>query len=185
MPIRVITGVSLPTSGKLWPVPLYGQEASEWCWLACAQMAGDAPPWSANLQQCQLAQNYIPGATNCCTSKPPPAACNRGGAETTIQQIYADHPIGFEPAPVARPPDETQLLTWLAEGPVQVFWSTPDQAHVALIVGVKPIGAGKYQYIVNDPWPVGSGQVRLLTFDQIEPTIPSSYDWSWDYVWHC
>jgi len=185
MPIRVASGIALPTAGSTWPVPLNAQEASEWCWLACAQMAGNTPPRSAQLQQCQLAQSYVPGAADCCTSKPPPAACNRGGAKTVIQQLFSDHALGFVPVAFEGSPDETQLLAWLAQGPVQVFWSTPDQAHVALIVGATLIGKGAYQYVVNDPWPIGSGQVRSLTFDQLQPTIPSSYDWSWDYVWHC
>jgi hypothetical protein len=185
MALTVATGIPLSTAGTVWPVPAYGQDASEWCWLACAQMAGDTPPRSVRLQQCQLAQTYIPGAVDCCTTKPPPDACNDGGSQPTIQQVYADNPLGFIPAPVTGQPAEPDLVTWLARGPVQVFWTTPDQAHVALIVAVHPLPGGKYQYTVNDPWPVGSGQVRLLTYDQLLPTILSSYDWSWQCVWHC
>lgn len=185
MPIRVATGLALPTLGKLWPVPLYGQAASEWCWLACAQMAGDTPPRSARLQQCQLAQAYISGATGCCASPVPPDACNGGGSESAIGQIYTQNALGFEPTPTAGQPAEDSLVDLLGKGPVQVFWTTPDQAHVALIVGVKPVPRGGYLYTVNDPWPVGSGQVRSLLYGQLIPTIPSSYDWSWQCVWHC
>lgn len=185
MTIRVTAGIPLPPAGKMWPVPLYRQEASEWCWLACAQMAGDMPPRSARLQQCQLAQTYIPGASGCCGTSPPPDNCNGGGSAEVIQQIYSSNPLGFDPTPVNGQPSEPDLIAWLDKGPIQVFWTTPDQAHVALIVGVQLVSDGNYQYTVNDPWPVGSGQVRPLRYAQLVPTIHSGYDWDWLCVWHC
>jgi Papain-like cysteine protease AvrRpt2 len=163
MALTVATGIPLLTPGKVWPVPSYSQEATEWCWLACAQMVGDMQPRSARLQQCQLAH---------------------GGSQATIQQIYTDYALGFIPTPVVGQPAESDLVAWLARGPIQVFWTTPDQAHVALIVGVQQLARGKYKYTVNDPWPVGSGQVRPLAYDQLLPTIHSGYDWSWQCVWH-
>lgn len=185
MAIRVATGLQLPTTGSAWPVPLRGQAASEWCWLACAQMVGDTPPRSAGLQQCQLAEMYISGATGCCAGTPPPDVCNAGGSATTIEQLYAAQSLGFVPTPILGPQQENDLVDMLGRGPVQIFWTTPDQAHVALIVAVRPVPGGGYLYTVNDPWPVGSGQVRSLSYDQLLPTIPSSYDWSWQCVWHC
>jgi hypothetical protein len=184
MALTVATGIRLLTADKVWPVPSYSQEATEWCWLACAQMVGDMQPRSARLQQCQLAQTYIPGAADCCKTMPPPDHCNDGGSQATIQQIYTDNALGFIPAPVVGQPAESDLVAWLARGPIQVFWTTPDQAHVALIVGIQQLARTKYKYIVNDPWPVGSGQVRPLAYDQLLPTIHSGYDWSWQCVWH-
>lgn len=183
MPIRVAAGIALPSSGKAWPVPLYCQDASEWCWLACIQMVGAMPPRNSQFRQCELAQNYIPGATSCCT-KPLPDSCNGGGSVDVIQQVYGEKSLGFASAPVLGQPEEADLVAWLESGPVQVFWSTPDQAHVALIVGVQPVGS-TYRYTVNDPWPVGTGQVRSLDYDQLLPTIPTGYDWDWQCVWHC
>lgn len=176
----------MPVGGKSWPVPLYSQQATEWCWLACAQMAGDTPPRAVQLQQCELAQKWIPAAaaTDCCTTKPPPDVCNDGGSADAIQTIYTGIAVGFDPAPVFNRPDEPELIEWLLRGPVQVFWNTPDLAHVALIVGVHQLSSGKYQYTLNDPWPVGSGQVRMVYYDQILPTIPSGYGWSWQCCWH-
>jgi hypothetical protein len=184
VPIQSAAGIALPSTGKVWPVPLYSQDASEWCWLACAQMLGDTPPRGLQLRQCELAQTYIPGATGCCQTKPVPAVCNHGGSVATIQQVYTENSLGFVATPVDGKPDEAQLVAWLEMGPVEVFWVTPDQAHVALIVGVQAVGPA-YRYTVNDPWPSGSGQVRPLTYDQLLPTIPSGYDWDWQCVWHC
>lgn len=185
MALRVQTGIAIPVGGKSWPVPLYAQQATEWCWLACAQMAGDTPPRGAKLQQCDLAEKYIEGAAGCCATKPPPDVCNDGGSADTIEKIYAGIPLGFDPAPVLGQPDEPELIEWLLRGPVQVFWKTPDLAHVALIVGVQQVGAGNYQYTLNDPWPVGSGQVRMVSYDRILPTIPSGFGWDWQCCWHC
>jgi hypothetical protein len=183
MPIRVAAGIALPSSGGTWPVPLYCQQASEWCWLACVQMMGDTPPRSARLKQCELAETYIPGATGCCGVRPLPEVCNGGGSVDAIRQVYTDNSLGFVAAPVAGMPEEADLVAWLESGPVQVFWSTPDQAHVGLIVGIRK-GGRTSRYIVNDPWPPGSGQVRSLTFDQLAPTIPSEYEWDWECAWH-
>jgi hypothetical protein len=185
MPIRVASGLALPTTGAIWPVPSYGQAASEWCWLACAQMAGDTPPRNARLTQCQRAETYIAGATGCCASPVPPDVCNMGGSQSAIEQIYSQQSLGFVPTPVDGQPLEAQLVELLGRGPVQAFWCTPDQAHVALIVGVKLVPGGGYLYTVNDPWPIGSGAVRPLTYKQLLPAIHSSYDWDWQCVWHC
>lgn len=184
MAVQVSAGLAVPPASKTWPVPLYGQDATEWCWLACAQMIGDMGSAGANLQQCVLAQKYIPGATNCCASRPPPDDCNDGGSDDTIQQLYTDNSLGFQPSPSVGQPLETDLLALLQKGPVQVFWCTPDQGHVALIVGFQFTPNQTALYILNDPWPVGSGQIRTVGYDQLLPTIPSSYDWSWDCYWH-
>lgn len=183
MPIRVAAGIALPSIGQNWPVPLHPQEATEWCWLACAQMVGDTPPRNLQLEQCKLAETYLPGATGCCTD-PVPEGCNIGGSADEIQQLYTDNSLGFVAAPVAGQPNEPQLITWLESGPVQVFWSVPDQSHVALIVGMQLL-RGTYVYTVNDPWPVGCGHVRSLTYGQLAPVMQTGYTWAWQYVWHC
>ena len=184
MALQVAAGLTVPPAGKIWTVPLHGQDATEWCWLACAQMVAEMAAAGVGLQQCVLAEKYAAGATNCCSSSPPPDNCNDGGSQTTIEQLYTDNNLGFQPTPVAGQPAEGDLVTMLLKGPVQAFWSTPDQAHVALVVGFQSLPDGSSLYVINDPWPVGSGQIRMVTYDELVPTIPSSYDWSWDYSWH-
>jgi Papain-like cysteine protease AvrRpt2 len=183
MPLGVKNGVPLPAGTTVWPVPLAAQLATEWCWLACAEMMG---AWkNIALQQCQLAEQYVANASNCCVSTPPPKSCNGGGSAGSIQQLYTDHPCGFVPQPVDGQPAEGDLAVMLEHGPVQVFWTTPDLGHVALIIGVKPVVGGKFQFTLNDPWPVNSGQIRSVSYDQLLPTMPSGYPWSWECVWKC
>jgi Papain-like cysteine protease AvrRpt2 len=169
------------------PVPLYIQGATNWCWLACAQMLGDAGARGLNLQQCLLAQEFIPGATGCCGAEPVPGSCNQGGDVGMIENLYTKYDVGLDPQATSAPPaSEEAFLTLLAQGPVQVHWTSNDQsmAHVALVVGVRPNADGTNFYVINDPWPTSNGQPQIVSYQDIHPLIQSAYGWSWDLAWY-
>ena len=168
-------------------VPLYIQQATNWCWLACAQMLGDAGARGLNLQQCLLAQEFIPGATGCCGVRPAPETCNQGGDLGMIENLYTKYDVGLDPQATSAPPSsEEAFLALIAQGPVQVHWTSNDQsmAHVALVVGVRPNADGTNFYVINDPWPASNGQPQIVSYEDIHPIIQSAYGWSWDMAWY-
>jgi hypothetical protein len=150
-------------------------------------MLGDAGGRGLNLQQCLLAQEFIPGATGCCGVSPVPDACNQGGDIGTIEKLYTKYNVGLNPQATSAPPlDEETFLALLAQGPVQVHWTSNDQsmAHVALVVGVRPNADGTNFFVINDPWLSSNGQPQLQLFHDIHPLIQAAYGWSWDLAWY-
>lgn len=201
MTLRVVTGVVVPLAparpaapqalavSTAPAVPLYGQQAANWCWAACAQMLGDARGLGVKLTQGTLAERYVP-ATNCCGVWPVPPACDDGLDVSVITKLYAENAVGLEAVPRDGPLAEPDLIALLARGPVQVFWTSVDgsMAHVALIVGVRADPQGKHLFEVHDPLPVaptaaGGGQRRTLAYADLAPSLYSAYGWNWSHTW--
>lgn len=164
-------------------VPLYGQKASNWCWLAVAQMAGDTAPRSIGLAQCNLAIRYITGAAGCCTSVN--SSCDQPGGPTDISQIYTDNSLSF--AVSSTPALEASVQSALANGYlVEIGWQTANLGHVVLVVGTHKDAQGNTRYTVNDPSPVNFGQIRNLDFAGLtNPPLVSTGGgpWGWTYTW--
>ncbi len=163
--------------------PLYGQKATNWCWLAVAQMAGDTPPRTIGLVQCSLAVRYISGASGCCTNVS--SSCNQAGQPQDINQVYTDNSLAY--AMSSTPALEADVQSALASGYlVEVGWQTAVQGHVVLIVGTHNDAQGNARYTVNDPSPVNIGQIRNLDFSGLtKPPLVSTGGgpWTWTYTW--
>lgn len=164
-------------------VPLHPQKASNWCWLAVAQMAGDTSPRALGLSQCTLATTYVPGATGCCTKIN--SSCDQAGAPGSISQIYTDNAVNYSVSTTPAP--EAAVLAALSSGfVVEIGWQTARLGHVVLIVGTYLDAAGNNRYSVHDPSPPNIGQIRNLDFaGLLKPPLVSSGGgaWTWTYTW--
>jgi hypothetical protein len=180
IPLRapvVAFGAALPAA------PLYPQKASNWCWLAVAQMVTDTPPRAIGLSQCSLAVKYIPGAAGCCTGIS--SSCDQPGGPVPIGQIYTDNGLSYSVSPTAAL--EATVQAALANGYlVEIGWQTASLGHVVLVVGTHVDARGNNRYSVNDPSPPNVGQIRNLDFAGLaNPPLISTGGgpWRWTYTW--
>lgn len=162
---------------------MYAQLASNWCWLACAQMVGDTPPRKLALKQCTLAEQYIAGAANCCVIASP--TCNQGGSSSSISTLYTSN--GISNKPISGGISEAALRQSLNSGRlVQVGWRATRMGHVALVIRTYTNASGSTGYVINDPWPPRVGSVRYLSYADIQaPPLTSANGtaWTWVYTW--
>jgi|GEM_PF-6566038 len=156
------------------PPKLIPQEASQWCWAACAEMAKDATN-GIMLNQCILAVRYH-GAVGCCQTISD--SCNQPVSAQTISQIFIDESISFNYSSSAI--SEPNLVNELSNDYlIEVGWHSP--GHVALVVDSYKDPNGHNIFVIYDPLPVNVGTIHRVLYSGLNSLGPYS---NWKSTWH-
>jgi hypothetical protein len=158
MALRQSNGVRIPLAATPGPMafgfggapgtPLHPQLHSNWCWAACIQMVGDAPPSALRLDQPSIVRKV---KTSPCFQTTNAGLCNDPATVPEIDKGYQIHGIASRSqwsqiAPAA-------LSSALGTGkPVEIGWKGAGVGHVVLVIDEQPSGEGPL-FTVNDPKP--------------------------------
>jgi hypothetical protein len=175
----------LDSTAHLWtaktnalPVPIYGQEQTNWCWAASTQMI--AAYNGIKIKQCDLANAHT-GRTDCCTSwfaAGNTRMCNVEGSFMLTDLGLTDFEttgsaLDFESLYVNIQKNMPEGFSW--------HWNSGG-GHLMVTVGAKHIN--NVQWVtVNNPEPVGVGdQYDQLYTDWVSgPTYTHSSDHAYVY----
>ena len=154
--------------------PLIGQEMSQWCWAASAQMAARTN-WTSTRTQTEMV-THVKGSP---VNEP---------ATTSEMQTAANFASETTDYYVASVITESELITELNLGrPVAVLrgWYSSsgirNGGHFTVIYGYQITNSGSYIFAIRDPWPVDVGVDRTMSYAQIVNGTPSDYDTGrWD-----
>ena len=149
--IRIAPNATCTPYAEL-PVPLEGQQQSNWCWAASAQMIMEYH--GVTVPQCVQANDAL-GRSDCCGGSPP-SVCNTTGwpsfgtygflYTTTIGPFTLDEiaeEIGCRERPIA--------FTWAWDG---------GGGHMMVAFGFDESG----WVLIHDPLPVGYGSTSAITY---------------------
>ncbi len=172
--------VCAPGSFCILPVAMHGQETSEWCWAASAQMI--MAYLGTNVAQCTQANDRFNRAD----------CCNDGGGTCgnlfTVITYLANHAAcinpawpdfghyNFDAAISAGALSWTDLRKQLSDAPhcrrtpVAFTWDwTGGGAHMMVAHGYASVDifAGNLDFVaIRDPWPPCSGDSKIITYDE-------------------
>lgn len=148
---------SSAASAGILPVPLDGQETSQWCWAASGQMIMNYLG-ATKVTQCDQANKRL-GRTDCCNS-PVPSACVQPGWPEMEKYGFA-----YTTYNGALP--WSSLVSEIDAGrPVAFAWGwTGGGGHMMVASGYLVSRAGNYVYM-NNPSPVGSGDQYYITYSE-------------------
>lgn len=160
--------------------PLSAQEASNWCWAACAQMV--AASRKINLQpisQPEIVQRVRSSALGGHLGQPSGPDGSQTLSAIGIHELYKSGLIAGVPIQCTRlvsaqgqglPCQQNDLNKQLLEKdtPVQIgVRFSQGGGHVVMVVGVQSDEGGDTTYIVHDPSPVNEGSIRILRYNNL------------------
>ena len=139
------------------PVPVIGQETSQWCWAAGGEMCMDF--LGTNVAQCDEANKRF-GMTNCCNNPVPNACVLAGWPQFNKYNFTVDVTSGGTP------------LSWNSlrhqidcrKSPFCFSWGwSGGGGHLMVATGYFAVGGQNY-VVINDPLPVGAGSQYVRTY---------------------
>jgi hypothetical protein len=158
------------------PVTLHPQETGMWCWAASGQMVMDF--LGHDVQQCVQANNRF-GRTDCCGS-PVPGGCVNGGWPEFDKYNFdfkttSDAPLTW---------DQVKDQVYCKRKPFAFSWHWPGGGgHMMVVIGYVSIDGVNYVTII-DPWPPGTGDSRVITYDEyVSSTGHTHWNDYYDVTW--
>ncbi len=166
---------------KHHPVENVGQDQNMWCWAAATEMIGQY--LNRPIEQCTHVQRWYWPFADCCRpetwiSARDRASCVRGGwpslpgytsTRRACHSLWKGRDWWFERR-------ENCYLAWdglkeaLQRAPVAFSWRFKDfggqSGHMMVATGYVELAGGGKWVLVNDPWPPGSGDVKLIPYDR-------------------
>jgi hypothetical protein len=157
--LLLLAGCCNPAVTAAVPVPITGQQQSNWCWAASGQMTMNYIHPASNVVQCQEANQQF-GQTTCCQNGGS-SACNNGGWPQ--YQNYGFSADVTNNAPLSWADIRSQI--GCSGKPFAFSWHWPGGGgHMMVVSGYTTVEGTNYVQ-VNDPLPVGAGSQYMDTYD--------------------
>lgn len=141
-----------------------GQEEDAWCWAAAGALVMNFLHKDSDVQQCdEVDRQYGAATRHCCADK---AACSsfRGNPR------YSDYKFSSQSQKTLTW-DEIRARVGCLHKPVPFVWTKPGNAkHMMVITGYMTDDQGVRHVQINDPMPVGKGQLYYVTYEEYNPT---------------
>jgi hypothetical protein len=168
VPSQGVAEDELPQSDAI-PVDLIGQQETQWCWAASAQMIMNS--LGKPVEQCEQAKSRFHNLA-CCPPPGPKDDAYSGCVRGAWPEFYK-YGFKFKRTDVGQP---NTWLTWdeirrqisILKSPVAFSWlyadGGPVKGHMMVINGYETIRAGNF-LLVEDPLPLKTGTLKKIRYE--------------------